>query len=178
MLNQSNHATIFACSHPNTVKRTSSVSLLFFSTMVLVGISAFFLTFQLSDKTSAACMGLMVLGTGLFLLGTFGLVWKSKAVVYVPTGSVTREHTLLFNLKYKDELVYLVNLGSFPQEISIRSEAGGVIRMDLLLSKDRKFAAVQLFQFTDYTYQPLTGIRYFADGEAEAVGSFWAKSKR
>lgn len=57
MLNQSNHATIFACSHPNTVKRTSSVSLLFFSTMVLVGISAFFLTFQLSDKTSAACMG-------------------------------------------------------------------------------------------------------------------------
>lgn len=178
MLNQLNHATIFACSHPNTVKRTSSVSLLFSGATVLAGISAFILTFQLSDKSSATCMGLMVLGTALFLLGTFGLVWKSKELVYVPTNSVTKEHTLLFNIKYQDQLTNLLNSGSFPHDLSIRSEAGGTVRMDLIVSKDQKFAAVQLFQFTDYTYHPLTGICYFADCEAESVASFWSKSKR
>ena len=41
----------------------------------------------------------MVLGTAFFLLGIFRLFWKSKEVVYIPTGSVTKERSVFFDLK-------------------------------------------------------------------------------
>ena len=48
--------------------------------MLLVGILAFASTFELEDKSSTVSMALMVLGTGLFLMGIFRLFWKSKEV--------------------------------------------------------------------------------------------------
>ena len=50
----------------------------------------------------------------------------------------------------------LVNSGSFSADSNIKSEASGNIRMDVILSADKKFAAVQLFQFVPYNYQPIT----------------------
>lgn len=48
----------------------------------------------MSDKSSTLSMGLMVLGTALILLGVFRLFWKSKEIVYLPTGSVAKERSL------------------------------------------------------------------------------------
>ena len=76
-------ATIFASSHPDIAKRTSISGILTSSVMLLVGILAFGSTFELEDKSSTISMALMVLGTGLFLIGIFRLFWKSdrKSVV-------------------------------------------------------------------------------------------------
>ena len=134
-------ATIFASSHPDIAKRTSVSGVLISSVMLLVGILAFASTFELEDKSSTVSMALMVLGTGLFLMGIFRLFWKFSA-------------------------------GS-----NIKSEASGNIRMDVILSADKKFAAVQLFQFIPYTYQPITSVQYFTDEQASAVIAFLAKSK-
>jgi len=49
--------------------------------------------------------------------------------------------------------------------------------MDVMLSADKKFAAVQLFQFVPYTYQPITPVQYFTNEEASAVVVFLSKSK-
>ena len=80
-------ATIFASSHPDIAKRTSVSGVLISSVMLLVGILAFVSTFELDDKSSTVSMALMVLGTGLFLMGIFRLFWKSKEVIYLPTKS-------------------------------------------------------------------------------------------
>ena len=111
--------------------------------MLLIGILAFASTFELDDKSSTTSMALMVLGTGLFLMGIFRLFWKSKEVVY----------------------------------LQIKSEASGNIRMDVILSADKKFAAVQLFQFVPYTYQPITSVQYFTNEKASAIVAFLSKSK-
>ena len=71
----------------------------------------------------------------------------------------------------------LVNSGSFSADSKIKSEASGNIRMDVILSADKKFAAVQLFQFIPYTYQPITSVQYFTDEQASAVIAFLTKSK-
>ena len=142
-------ATIFASSHPDIAKRTSVSGVLISSVMLLVGILAFASTFELEDKSSTVSMALMVLGTGLFLMGIFRLFWKSKEVIYLPTKSVAKEHSIFFDLKH----------------------------MDVILSADKKFAAVQLFQFIPYTYQPITSVQYFTDEQASAVIAFLAKSK-
>ena len=93
MATQAIDATIFASSHPDIAKRTSFSGVLISSVMLVVGVIAFASTFGLEDKSSTVSMALMVLGTGLFLMGIFRLFWKSKEVVYLPTGSVAKEHS-------------------------------------------------------------------------------------
>ena len=162
-------ATIFASSHPDIAKRTSFSGVLISSVMLVVGVIAFASTFGLEDKSSTVSMALMVLGTGLFLMGIFRLFWKSKEVVYLPTGSVAKEHM--------DSLVNIVNSGSFSADSEIKSESNGNIRMDIILSEDKKFAAVQLFQFVPYNYQPITSVQYYTNESASAVVAFLSKSK-
>ena len=87
-------ATIFASTHPDIAKRTSVSGVLISSVMLLIGILAFASIFELDDKSSTASMALMVLGTGLFLMGIFRLFWKSKEVIYLPTKSVAKEHSV------------------------------------------------------------------------------------
>ena len=158
-------ATIFASSHPDIAKRTSVSGVLISSVMLLVGILAFASTFELEDKSSTVSMAI------------FRLFWKSKEVIYLPTKSVAKEHSIFFDLKHMDALRNLVNSGSFSAGSNIKSEASGNIRMDVILSADKKFAAVQLFQFIPYTYQPITSVQYFTDEQASAVIAFLAKSK-
>ena len=170
-------ATIFASTHPDIAKRISVSGVLISSVMLLIGILAFASTFELDDKSSTTSMALMVLGTGLFLIGIFRLFWKSKEVVYLPTKSVAKEHSVFFDLKHMDALKNLVNSGSFSADSKIKSEASGNIRMDVILSADKKFAAVQLFQFVPYTYQPITSVQYFTNEKASAIVAFLSKSK-
>lgn len=170
-------ATIFASTHPDIAKRTSVSGVLISSVMLLIGILAFASIFELDDKSSTASMALMVLGAGLFLMGIFRLFWKSKEVIYLPTKSVAKEHSVFFDLKHVDTLMNFVNSGSFSTDLKIKSEASGNIRMDVMLSADKKFAAVQLFQFVPYTYQPITPVQYFTNEEASAVVAFLSKSK-
>ena len=171
MATQAIDATIFASSHPDIAKRTSISGLLISCVMLLIGILSFASTFELEDKSSTVSMALMVFGTGLFLLGI------SKEVVYVPTGSIAKERSIFFDLKHMDKLTDLVNSGSFSADSKIKSEASGNIRMDVILSADNKFAAVQLFQFVPYTYQPVTAVHYFTNDAAAAVAAFLTKSQ-
>ena len=170
-------ATIFASSHPDIAKRTSFSGVLISSIMLVVGVIAFASTFGLEDKSSTVSMALMVLGTGLFLMGIFRLFWKSKEVVYLPTGSVAKEHSVFFDLKHMDSLVNIVNSGSFSADSAIKSESNGNIRMDIILSEDKKFVAVQLFQFVPYNYQPITSVQYYTNESASAVVAFLSKRK-
>ncbi|MDD3040589.1 hypothetical protein [Bacteroides sp.] len=177
MATQTIDATIFVSSHPDIAKRISISGIVFSSIMLLVGILSFAFTFELEDKSSTISMALMVFGIGLFLVGIFRMFWKSKEVVYVPTGSVAKESTIFFDLKHLDKLKELVNSGTFSIDSDIKSETSGNLRMDVILSEDKKFAAVQLFQFVPYTYQPITIVHYFTNREATAVATFLAKSK-
>ena len=99
MTTQAIDATIFASSHPDIAKRTSVSGLIFSCIMLLAGVIAFVSTFEMEDRSSTISMGLMVLGTALFLIGVFRLFWKSKEIVYLPTGSVAKEQSIFFDLK-------------------------------------------------------------------------------
>lgn len=177
MATQTIDATIFASSHPDIVKRTSASGLILSAVMLIAGVVAFVSTFEIEDRSSTVSMALMVLGTGLFLLGVFRLFWKSKKVVYLPTRSLAKEQTIFFDLKHLDKLTNMVKSGEFSTNVELKSDISGNIRMDVILSEDNKFAAVQLFQFVPYTYNPVTSVRYFTNDEASAVATFLTKSR-
>lgn len=171
MANQGIDNIIFTSSHPDIVKRVSTSGVILSFIMILMGVAVFISTFEMENHSSTISMALMVLGTALFLWGVFRLFWKSKEVVYLPTNSVTKEHSIFFDLKYKDALVGQINAGSFSGDRGIKGGTSGNIRMDVILSADKKFAAVQLFQFVPYAYQPITEVHYFTGDNAAAVAS-------
>ena len=177
MATQTIDATLFASSHPDIVKRTSVSGLIFSVAMLLVGVFIFASIFEMSDKSSTLSMALMVLGTAFVLLGVFRLFWKSKEMVYLPTGSVTKERSMFFDLKHIGELTEMIERGNPDCEAGIKSESSGNVRMDIMISQDNKFAAVQLYQFVPYTYTPVTSVRYYTGSDAVAVSTFLEKCK-
>ena len=62
-------------------------------------------------------------------------------------------------------------------ETEIKSSGSGNVRMDVMISQDNKFAAVQLYQFVPYTYTPVTSVRYYTGSDAVAVSTFLEKCK-
>ena len=172
MATQTIDATLFASSHPDIAKRTSVSGLIISLVMMVVGILIFVSIFEMNDKSSTISMGLMVLGTALILLGVFRLFWKSKEIVYLPTGSVAKERSMFFDLKYIGKLTEMIENGNLDSEAGVKSESSGNV-----ISQDNKFAALQLFLFVPYTYTPVTSVRYFTGSEAAAVSVFLSKCK-
>ena len=111
------------------------------------------------------------------LLGVFRLFWKSKEVVCLPTGSVTKERSVFFDLKYLGKLTDMIENEQLNGETEIKSSGSGNVRMDVMISQDNKFAAVQLYQFVPYTYTPVTSVRYYTGSDAVAVSTFLEKCK-
>ena len=177
MATQTIDATLFASSHPDIVKRTSVSGLIFSVAMLLVGVFIFASIFEMSDKSSTLSMALMVLGTAFVLLGVFRLFWKSKEGVYWPPGSVTKERSVVFDLKYLGKLTDMIENEQLNGETEIKSSGSGNVRMDVMISQDNKFAAVQLYQFVPYTYTPVTSVRYYTGSDAVAVSTFLEKCK-
>ena len=177
METQTIDTAIFTSSHPDVVKRTCVSGLVFSLVMMLVGGLIFASVFEMNDKSSTLSMALMVMGTAFILLGMFRLFWKSKEVVYLPTGSVTKERSVFFDLKYLGGLTDMVESGRLNGEAEVKSCSSGNVRMDVLISQDRKFAAVQLFQFVPYAYAPVTSVHYFTGSDAVAVSAFLEKCR-
>ena len=176
MATQAIDATIFASTHPDIAKRTSVSGLIFSVALLLLGVLVFASTFEITDRSSTLSMLLMVLGTAFFLLGIFRLFWKSKEVVYIPTGSVTKERSVFFDLKHMGKLKEMIEKGQLSTEDGVKSEGSGNVRLDVILSQD-KLAAVQLFQFVPYTYTPVTSVHYYTGNDAATISAFLAKCK-
>ncbi len=172
---QSIDATIFASSHPDINRRISNSGLLISGVMLVCSILSFVSTFEIQEGTSLGSIVLMFVGTVLFLSAIFRLYWKSRVSVYAPTGSATKEYSFFFDLKYLEKLTGFVQSGLFPGELDIKSDITGNIRMDVILSADHKFAAVQLLQFVPYTYQPMTTVKYLTNNEATSLAVFLAQ---
>lgn len=177
MSTQTIQSSIFASLHADVAKRINLSSVILSVLFCLAGVTLFVLTLSLEDRSSATGLGLMVLGTGLILLAVFRFSWLSTKKVYLPTGSLVKEQVLFFDLKYLDDLKQLIDSGNFTLDLHFKSEVSGNIRLDVMLSEDHEFAAVQLFQFVPYHYQSVTPVRYYVGAEASQLASFLAASR-
>lgn len=75
------------------------------------------------------------------------------------------------------KLKEMIEKGHLTLEDGVKSEGSGNVRMDVILSQDNKFAAVQLFQFVPYTYTPVTSVHYYTGNDAATVSAFLSKCK-
>lgn len=162
--------TVFASSHPDMVKRTSSTNLIFSSILFLGGAVALFSGYKIADHTLS--LGLGVMGLALLAWSIIRLFIRSKEIVYLPTNSIASKQSIFFDLKHLDDLKRIVTTGNPSADLILKSDSNGNVRMDVLETRDRRFVAIQLLQFVPYMYSPVTSVYYFTGNEAAAVCSF------
>jgi hypothetical protein len=169
-------AAYLASTHPHIGQRFDVANLILSVALIAAGIAAFGGTFLLDRPSSALGMMLMVVGIGLALYGCVRLLRNTRRVVYLPSQSALKKHSLYFDLRELQNLRELVNSHNFSAVVNMRGSGSGNIRMDVLMSRCNGFAAVQLFQFVPYNYTPITDIAYFAGDEAERFALFVRQS--
>lgn len=164
--------------HPDIAERTSLPKVIYSLIILLLGAFSLALIFEVPDRTSAISMALMVTGSSLLLIGIFRLFWRTKEKVYLPSGSVTKEQSLFFDIADISKLQELVEKKQLVANTTIKSNINGLVRMNIILAEDNKFAAVQLCQFVPYMYVPITQVSYFVGKETEAIANFISQSKK
>ena len=110
----------------------------------------------------------------LCLLGIYQLKFRSREMRYLPTKSVVKEKNYSFNLKYLEPLKEMIESGNFSNNINIEK---GNLRLDVLMSADKKFAAVRLLQFIPYSYIPVIDMQYLRNDKITALENFLEHSK-
>lgn len=102
----------------------------------------------------------------------FGL---SQKVVYAPTGSVVSVRVNEYAPAEGERLVHLLSLspGKIESELLAKGKPQptevGHFRLEVCLSDDRQFCALQLFRFTDFSYVPVSDPRFFEGEDAQVI---------
>ena len=104
--------------------------------------------------------------------GLFGLV---KKLVYTPTGSPLRVIKNNYNPESLPQLQRIIEAGSAKEVVAavracnVNKLEIGNIELDACVSADRQFVALQLLQFGDYAYRPISQPAFFEGELAQQV---------
>lgn len=144
--------------------------------MIVAGIALFAMTISLKIDSREISMGLIVLGGAIILIGLFILLSRPKKLVYLPTNSRLVEHFLFFERGDLKQLKAIVEDESIiGKDETLKSKDDGNVRLDILISKDNKFASMQICEYEGFNYEPTSRAAYFCDEGAQAVADFVRK---
>lgn len=160
--------TLLSSEHPYISKHTSFLSVLVSLFIALLGIMSIIVSVSVDDTATVLCMTLLTLGTVMILVALYSIFWRSVEVIYIPTGSKVSEGSCFMDSSDLSELTKLIENKNFSLSSKIKFKQSGNGRMDYLISKDCQFAAVQLFHFVPYTYEPASQICYYTGDDAVA----------
>ncbi|WP_299228940.1 hypothetical protein [uncultured Bacteroides sp.] len=159
--------SLFTNIHEHVSRRTDVRSIIFSVILILIGGIAFYFSIIEENESSSLSMLVMTIGAACLLLGVFRLFWKSHSWFYTPTDSRISVKSEFYEAADFRSLKSVLESSDFSGEKTVKSGNTGGIRMDYMYSRDRKFAAVQLYQFSSYIYQPVTDVYYYKDMVAD-----------
>lgn len=178
MNTQTIETPVLPASRPDVAKCVNTNNLFLSLGLFLLGILILYFALQFEDNTSALSMLLMVTGTALLFFSVFRFFMKSKKTVYLPTKSEIKKSSLFFDPVYLDTLSEMLKSGNFIQDKTVPGLHSGNIRMDMRVSRDKKFARVQLFRYIPYTYSAVSPVFYFTGESAESFCAFLKAAKQ
>ena len=164
--------TLFSAAHPQLEKQISVKQILLSSCIALFGVMGIVLSLVMDKSESTLCMAFLTIGILLMLFALYRFFTKSKEMIYKPTGSEVRSDSLYMDSVELQSLKQKMVKNEFSTFSRLVFKEGGNGRLDYMVSKDGRFLAIQLFQFVPYTYEPVTGVYYYADDEAVAVARY------
>lgn len=138
-------------------------------TVMICGVAFFIITHNIEFHNSQISHSVVVLSAIIIAWG-FHLLFSNKSqLVYEPSMSKLKHHTLRLRAG-DDSLSRLSDLdGQLQNDIENHMTANGSIRIDYLISTDKKFAVIQLFDRFDIEHRFCTPIHVYHDENAETV---------
>ena len=99
----------------------------------------------------------------------------STKAIYTPTQSLAKAVILEYSPSEGERIARLLDMPLDKMAADIQQKgkpvagANGNFRLELCLSDDRQFCALQLFRFADFQYKPVFEPRFYEGKDAEAV---------
>lgn len=106
----------------------------------------------------------------------FGL---SRKYIYTPTGSPLSANVYEFNADMGNRIEKMLNSKGvqLEKEIAsighIKSVTIGNMRLDVCMSLDGQFAALQLFRYFELMYHPVAPVKFFEGSEAHHISTLF-----
>ncbi len=174
-MNLSNCAgeTVFSAASPYISKKLNTTSILISTGLVLLSAFSFYLGMQCDASSDSLSMLLFTLGSIMVLVAIYRFFWKSQMFIYTATKSSVKENSCYFDSCDLSFLQELLKKGKFEGENKLSFKQNGNIRMDYMYSKDRRFVAVQLFQFVPYAYSPASSVYFFEEEKAASFARYF-----
>lgn len=103
----------------------------------------------------------------------FGL---SRKLVYAPTGATVNVKKINYDHDAVAHLQRVIDsdgkgLNAAVKACRIHKQEIGNIELDACISTDKQFAALQLQQFSDYSYHPISKVAFYEGDQAQLVAS-------
>lgn len=170
-------AILLSSTHPYVTKHTDLFSIFISLGMMVLGIASIGFSLTMDNISSTVSMLLLTIGSICLLVSLFRLFWRSQKHVYTQTGSPLVEGSCYWDSCDLQNLLKMLEDSDFRLNRGAVTRLSGNVRLDYILSKDHKFAAVQLFQFVPYVYEPVTQIYYYTNEVAADFARHLIKSK-
>ncbi len=175
MYAQNMDKTIFSSHYPDIAFKNDILNNIVGGGFLFLGILLFILTFEMHPLTALKFFMLFVCGAIFVLWGIYQLIWRSKKMIYRPTGSIIKDYSLFFDNKYLNALINMFEKEAWEKGLILEACSTGQLRLDFLISLDKEFLAMQLFRYVGSLYIPITSMCYFVgDDASEIFGSLLA----
>ena len=159
--------TLFSTAHPDIKKTTAISSVLISVSLCVAGIVILLYSLNAYDTSSVSGPLSLVCGFLLVIVGLIRLLKGSGHLVYAPTCSVVRKGSRYLSADRLSYLREVLETKDFASSKGIALKKDGNARLDYMASRDRRFAAVQLFRYVPYTYETASPIFYYTGNDAE-----------
>lgn len=161
--------TIFSFCDPCIAFKSGIRNIILGIGLLLFGFLFFIIAFKVHLFTSLLRFFLFIVGIAFVLCGIYQLLWRLRKRIYVPTGSFIKDYSFFFNDKYSEPLLHMFNEENWEDHIMSMASSTGSLRLDFLVSLDRKFIAMQLLRYVGTLYIPITSVYYFVGDDASNI---------
>lgn len=167
MTNETLFSNIYTATN-DVVKKTDVAQILLSSTILIIGIVFFVVSFQFDANSDEWSMLCLLLGIGGVAYGFIRMFVSNKKTVYAPTGSSLKKTRIYFKSEDLGKVLAAID-GNFSRTAGLHDNENGTVRLDILTSADGAFAAVQAFSYVDSSYAAQSAVKTFTGDSVKNV---------
>lgn len=120
-----------------------------------------------ADETNAA-VGLMTAGVVALIVGIYFALFKNKSWIYEPTGSHVSHSSMYFSAADKERACHFVDTAQTTDMPPFRHQ--GKLMLDVFSSADDSMVCMQLCEYSNFNYEPVTSPRVVTGEQASVLG--------
>jgi uncharacterized membrane protein len=145
--------------------------------LLLLGVAA--IGIEVFREQSNAWTDNVLIFIGIVLI-IWAVVWfflKKKKYVYSETGSTVKPYNYYILREQMETIKMLLSQAAFSLAKPIRFQENGNVCIKVFTSVDKRFAAVQIFEYASFSFQAITDVYTYTDAQASDFIAFLDKCK-